>query len=58
LLLLCARTTRFDRTMDTHKISLPLDEELVRRARDQDVGWADESDDEVRAVRSARRRAT
>jgi hypothetical protein len=34
-------------SMSTHKISLPLDEELVRRARSRDVGRADKSDAQV-----------
>jgi hypothetical protein len=33
--------------MSTNKISLPLDEELIRRARDQDVGRADKSGAQV-----------
>jgi hypothetical protein len=33
--------------MATRKINLPLDEELVRRARDQDVGQGSKSDAQV-----------
>jgi hypothetical protein len=33
--------------MSTHKISLSLDEALVRRARDQDVGRSDKSDAQI-----------
>ncbi len=33
--------------MATRKINLPLDEELVRRARDQDVGQSSKSDAQV-----------
>jgi hypothetical protein len=33
--------------MSVHKISLPLDEELIRRARQQDTGRADKSDAEI-----------
>jgi hypothetical protein len=33
--------------MATRKINLPLDEELVRQARDQDVGQSSKSDAQV-----------
>jgi hypothetical protein len=33
--------------MSVHKISLPLDEELIRRARQQDAGPADKSDAQI-----------
>jgi hypothetical protein len=33
--------------MATRKITLPLDEELVRRARDQDLGQGSKSDAQV-----------
>ncbi len=41
------RTARYRETMGTTKISVPLDEELVRRARQRAVGAVGKSDAEV-----------
>ncbi len=42
-----ANRRRYPELMATRKINLPLDEELVRRARDQDVGQSSKSDAQV-----------
>jgi hypothetical protein len=42
-----ANRWRYPELMATRKINLPLDEELVRRARDQDVGQSSKSDAQV-----------
>jgi hypothetical protein len=38
---------RYPESVATRKINLPLDEELVRRARDQDAGQGGKSDAQV-----------
>jgi hypothetical protein len=46
--ILCAPgKRRYPELMATRKINLPLDEELVRRAREQDVGEGAKSDAQV-----------
>ncbi len=42
-----ANRRRYPELMATRKVNLPLDEELVRRARDQDVGQSSKSDAQV-----------
>jgi hypothetical protein len=42
-----ANSRRYPESMTTRKINLPLDEELVRRARDQDLGQGSKSDAQV-----------